>query len=106
MGLHRSDSVVCRSVAVAVFVLVAFRVGAGLAATEEGARSLQLDITIGGDRIGRLGEFLQLPNGDIAAHRSELVEAGIKVSGSGAPNELIMLKEALGDRFKYDEPAQ
>jgi outer membrane usher protein len=106
MGQHRRHSHVCRSIAVAAFALVALWPGAGSAATEEGARPLQLDITIGGDRIGLLGSFLQLPNGNIAAHRSELVEAGVKVPGSGPPDELIVLNELLGDRFKYDEPSQ
>jgi outer membrane usher protein len=50
--------------------------------------------------------FLQLPNGNIAAHRSELIEAGIKVPASGPADELIVLNELLGDRFKYDEPSQ
>jgi outer membrane usher protein len=106
MGPHRRHSQVCRSIAVVVFALVALSADAGLAATEDGARPLQLDISIGGDKIGLLGAFLQLPDGNIAAHRSELVEAGIKVPGSGPADELIVLKEVLGDRFKYDEPAQ
>jgi outer membrane usher protein len=106
MGPHRRHSHVCRSLAAAVFALVALHAGAGSAATEEGARPLQLEILIGGEKIGLLGSFLQLPDGNIAAHRSELVEAGVKVSGTGPPEELIVLKELLGDRFKYDEPSQ
>jgi outer membrane usher protein len=86
--------------------MIALRPGAVSAATEEGARPLQLDISIGGDKIGQLGSFLALPDGRIAAHRSELTEAGVKVPGSGAPDELIVLNELLGDRYKYDEPSQ
>jgi outer membrane usher protein len=106
MGRRRRHSHICRSLAVAVFAVIALRTGAASAATEDGARPLQLDITIGGEKTGLLGSFLQLTDGSIAAHRSELVEAGVKVPGSGPPEELIVLNELLGDRFKYDEPAQ
>jgi outer membrane usher protein len=106
MCSRRRHSHVCRSLAVAAFAIIALRSTAGATATEEGARPLQLDISIGGDRIGQLGSFLQLADGSIAAHRSELVEAGVKVPGPGQPDELIVLNELLGDRFKYDEPTQ
>jgi len=106
MYARRRHRHVCRSLAVAAFAMTALRPGAGSAATEEGARPLQLDISIGGDKIGQLGSFLALPDGRIAAHRSELTEAGVKVPGSGAPDELIVLNELLGDRYKYDEPSQ
>jgi outer membrane usher protein len=106
MRSHRRHDNLCRSLAVAVFAMIALRAGAGSAATEEGARALQLDISIGGDKIGQIGSFLQLADGSIAAHRSELVEAGVKVPGSGQPDELIVLNELLGDRFRYDEPSQ
>jgi outer membrane usher protein len=106
MEPSRRHSYVCRSLAVAVFALLALRPGVGSATTEEGARPLQLEITIGGDKIGQIGSFLQLADGNIAAHRSELVGAGVKVPGSGQPDELIVLNELLGDRFQYDEPSQ
>jgi outer membrane usher protein len=102
----RRHRYVRRSFAVAVFALIALLAGPGWAATEEGSQPLQLDITIGGDKVGLLGSFLLLPDGNIAAHRSELVEAGVKIPGSGPSDELIVLKELLGDRFKYDEPSQ
>ncbi len=85
--------------------MIALRAGAALATTE-GARPLQLEITINGDKTGVLGSFLQLADGTIAARRSELVEVGVKVPGSGQPDELVVLNELLGDKFKYDEPTQ
>jgi hypothetical protein len=106
MYARRRHSHVCRALAVAAFAMMALRPGAGSAATEEGARPLQLDISIGGDKVGQVGSFLQLADGSIGAHRSELIEAGVKVPGSGPPDELIVLNELLGDRFKYDEPSQ
>jgi outer membrane usher protein len=106
MYARRRHSHACRSLAVVAFAMIALRPGAGSAATEEGARPLQLDISIGGDKVGQVGSFLQLADGSIAAHRSELIEAGVKVPGSGPPDELIVLNELLGDRFKYDEPSQ
>jgi outer membrane usher protein len=94
-----------KSLAVAVFAVIALRASAGLATTE-GARPLQLEIVINGDKSGLLGSFLQLPDGNIAARRSELVEAGVKVPGSGQPDDVVVLNDLLGDRFKYDEPTQ
>jgi outer membrane usher protein len=94
-----------KSLAVVVFAMVGLWGGVGSAATE-GGRPLQLDILINGDKTGLLGSFLQLPNGNIAARRSELVEAGVKVPGSGQPDDLVVLEELLGEKFKYDEPGQ
>jgi len=101
----RRPRYVSKSLAVAVFATVALRAGAG-SATTEGARPLQLEIQINGDKTGLLGSFLQLPDGNIAARRSELVEAGIKVPGSGQPEDVVVLNELLRDKFKYDEPTQ
>jgi outer membrane usher protein len=80
--------------------------GQAAAASLEGAQPLQLDILINGDKTGLLGSFLQLTNGDIAARRAELIEAGVKVPGTGDPAEVVVLNELLGDKFKYDEPSQ
>src|SRR5258707_15873894 len=91
--------------AVAIFAMMGLWAGVASAATE-GARPLQLDILINGDKTGLLGSFLQLPNGNIASRRSELIEAGVKVPGSGQPEDVIVLDELLGDKFKYDEPSQ
>jgi outer membrane usher protein len=94
-----------KSLAVAIFAVSGLWAGVGSAATE-GGRPLQLDILINGDKTGLLGSFLQLPNGNIAARRSELVEAGVKVPGSGQPEDIVVLDELLGEKFKYDEPGQ
>jgi outer membrane usher protein len=80
--------------------------GRGALAEPEGAQPLQLDILINGDKTGLLGSFLLLPNGNIASRRSELIEAGVKVPGSGDPAEIVVLSDLLGDKFKYDEPSQ
>jgi outer membrane usher protein len=96
---------VCNFLAVAVFAMIGLWAGVA-SATTEGARPLQLDILINGDKVGLLGSFLQLPDGRIAARRSELIEAGVKIPGAGQSDELIVLNELLGDKFKYDEPTQ
>src|SRR5258708_16087581 len=94
-----------RALALVAFAVIAQRASAGPALTE-GARPLQLEILINGDKTGLLGSFEQLPDGTITARRSELIEAGVKVPGAGRPEEVIVLNTLLGDKFKYDEPAQ
>jgi outer membrane usher protein len=94
-----------KSLAIAIFAMFALRAGAGLATTD-GARPLQLEILINGDKSGLLGSFLLLADGNLAARRSELIEAGVKVPGAGQPDDVIVLNELLGDKFKYDEPTQ
>jgi outer membrane usher protein len=79
--------------------------GAVSAATDA-SRPLQLEISINGEKTGLLGSFLQLPDGRIAARRSELVEIGVKVPGPGDPDEVVTLDELVGGKFKYDEPTQ
>ncbi len=91
--------------AIAVAAAIALWIGAAAAAIE-GAQPLQLDILINGNKTGLLGSFLLLPDGKIAARRSELTEAGIKVPGTGPPDEVVVLNDLLGDKFKYDEPSQ
>jgi outer membrane usher protein len=98
-------SYVRNSLAGAVFATVGLWAGIASAATE-GGRPLQLEVLINGDKTGLLGSFLQLPDGSLAARRSELIEAGVKIPGSGHPDDLVALSELLGEKFKYDEPAQ
>jgi outer membrane usher protein len=105
MQAHRRHSHVRTALVVVAFVMCAARSEAGPVATE-GARPLQLEILINGDKAGLLGSFLQLPDGNIAARRSELIEAGVKVPGNGQPDDVVVLNELLADKFKYDEPAQ
>src|SRR6266851_3719644 len=105
MEPHRRHRHVCTALAVVVFAMFALRAGAGSIATE-GARPLQLEILINGDKTGLLGSFLQLPDGNIGARRSELVEAGVKVPGSGQGDDVVMLNELLAGKFKYDEATQ
>jgi outer membrane usher protein len=72
----------------------------------ESGRPLQLEILINGNKTGLLASFLQLPDGRLTAHRAELVDAGVKVPGSGLPDDVVVLGDLLDDKFKYDEPAQ
>src|SRR5712675_8470 len=102
MQTRPRPSCVRKSLAAAALAMAGLWVGAA-SATTEGARPLQLDILINGDKVGLLGSFLQLPDGRIAARRSELIEAGVKIPGAGQSDELIVLNELLGDKFKYDE---
>jgi outer membrane usher protein len=105
MEPRRRPSHVRKSLALAIFAMIVLRAGAGFSATE-GARPLQLEILINGDKTGLLGSFLLLADGNIAARRSELVEAGVKVPGSGKLDDVIVLNELLAGKFKYDEPTQ
>jgi outer membrane usher protein len=77
-----------------------------LSAAVEAERSLQLEILINGDKSGLIGTFVQRPDGTVAARRSELAESGVKVPGTGQPDEIIVVNEWLGNKFHYDEPAQ
>ena len=105
METRPRPSYVHNSLAIAVFAMVGLWAGIAAAATE-GGQPLQLDILINGDKTGLLGSFLQLPDGNIAARRSELIEAGVKIPGAGQPDDIVVLKDLLGDKFKYDEPSQ
>jgi outer membrane usher protein len=105
METRPRPSYVRNSLAITVFAMVGLWAGIAAAATE-GGQPLQLDILINGDKTGLLGSFLQLPDGTIAARRAELTEAGVKIPGAGQPDDLVVLKELLGDTFKYDEPSQ
>src|SRR3979490_2422375 len=105
MQTRPRPSCVRKSLAAAALAMAGLWAAAAWATTE-GARPLQLDILINGDKVGLLGSFLQLPDGRIAARRSELIEAGVKIPGAGQSDELIVLNELLGDKFKYDEPTQ
>ena len=105
METRPRHSYVRNSFAAAAFAM--FGLGAGFAAAAtEGGQPLQLDILINGDKTGLIGSFLQLPDGNIAARRSELIEAGVKIPGAGQPDDIVVLKDLLGDKFKYDEPSQ
>src|SRR3984957_15778077 len=105
METRPRSSYVRNSLAIVVFAMVGLWAGVASAATE-GAQPLQLDILINGDKTGLLGSFLQLPDGNIAARPSELVEAGVKIPGVGRPDDIVGLKDWVGDKFKYDEPSQ
>ena len=105
METRPRPSYVRKSLAIAVLAMLGLWAGTAAAATE-GGQPLQLDILINGDKTGLLGSFVQLPNGNIAARRSELVEAGVKAPGPGQPDDLVVLNDLLGDKFKYDEASQ
>jgi outer membrane usher protein len=106
MRARQRHNYVCRLLAAAA-VAFALLSGAALAAAVEGAEPLQLDVLINGGKTGLLGSFLKLPNGNIAARRSELLDLGIKVPGAGAPNDIVVLNDLIGgDKFNYDEPSQ
>ncbi len=75
-------------------------------AAADATRPLQLEISINGEKTGLLGSFLQLPDGRLAARRSELVEIGVKVPGPGEADDVVALDELVGGKFKYDEPTQ
>jgi outer membrane usher protein len=89
-----------------VTVATALLANTARAAIGDGARPLQLEVLINGETTGLLASFLLLPDGRIAARRSELVESGLKVPGTGAPDDLVVLGDIVPGHFKYDEPTQ
>lgn len=83
-------------------------VGSGVAGADAASQpaALQLEVLIDGYKINLVAGFSRLPNGAIASARSELTEIGIKVPGSGKPDEQIALSSISGVTYKFDELAQ
>lgn len=69
-------------------------------------RSLQLEVFINGEKTHLVGSFSQLPDGRLGARRSELEGIGVKVPGSGAADQLIVLETIAGITYRYDERTQ
>src|SRR5580700_7582708 len=95
----------CACLALGLVVVTAFFDRAHAVDTG-GARPLQLEVLINGEKTGLLAAFLQLSDGRLASRRSELVESGLKVPGAGAPEEVVVLDELIPGKFTYDEPSQ
>ncbi len=64
---------------------------------------LQVEVLIDGYKINLVAGFVKLADGGLAAARSELAEIGIKVPGSGKPEEQIALSSIVGLTYKFDE---
>jgi outer membrane usher protein len=67
---------------------------------------LQLDVQINGYPLKLIAAFTQLPDGRMAATRSELTDIGVVVPGEGAVEELITLDKVPGLKYVYDEATQ
>ena len=76
------------------------------AAPEQAAIPLQLEIFINQAPAKVIGAFRRLPDGRIAAARSELEESGVHPPGAGAPGQIIVLDDIAGLTYRYDEPGQ
>jgi outer membrane usher protein len=73
---------------------------------EEEARRLELEVYINDAPANLIGSFTQLADRRMAVRRAELTEIGLKVPGSGADDELIIIDDLTGVAYRYDEPAQ
>lgn len=69
------------------------------------ATPLQLEVLINGQPAQILAAFFQLPDSQIAAKRSELIEIGIKTT-DGPPGDIIPLSEIGGIKYTYNIPRQ
>src|SRR5436853_2942461 len=98
MGPHRPHGRLRKLGPAAAFAMAALWSALAFAAGEM-ERQLQLEILINGERSGLIGTFVQRSDGTIAARRSELIEAGVKVPGSGQPDETVVLNALLGAKF-------
>jgi len=67
---------------------------------------LQLDVLMNGYPLKLIAAFTQLPDGRMAATRSELTDIGVVVPGQGASEELITLDEVPGLNYVYNESTQ
>jgi outer membrane usher protein len=76
----------------------------GLTAVLE-SRDLQLEVMINDTAANLIGSFTNLPDGRMAARRTELEDIGIKVPAS-APEDPIIIDDLAGVTYRYDEAGQ
>ena len=65
--------------------------------------SLQLDVSINGYQINMVAGFEHAADGGLSSTRSELREIGIKVPGTGADTEVILLSAIPGLTYSFNE---
>jgi outer membrane usher protein len=75
------------------------------AAEVSGPTRLQLEVSINGQPTQQIGEFFQLPDGELAATPGELTALGIKVP-DGSMDDVLRLSDIPGLRYSYDATGQ
>src|SRR5262245_18240157 len=73
---------------------------------DAGSRQFQLDVFIYCTPTKTIGTFTRLADGRFAATRGQLGELGVKSSGSGIADELVVIDVMPGASYRYDEPHQ
>jgi outer membrane usher protein len=67
---------------------------------------LQLEVLINGYKVDLVAGFSRLPNGNLAATRSELAAVGLKTPGKGPDNEVVPLLSIPSLKYQFDELGQ
>ena len=99
MGQSKRQQGWWRRTSAGLAVLIAFLLASPMARadTADSAQvQLQLEVLVNGYPLNLVAAFVQMPDGKIASPRSELVELGVAVPGSGAPEEIIVLDTLPG----------
>lgn len=76
------------------------------AVAADATRALQLEVFINDVPSRKIGSFVDLGHGRLAARAEELVELGIKIEGRSPGQALIALDELPGVSYRFNEPAQ
>src|SRR6185295_71159 len=71
-----------------------------------GAIPLQLEVIIEGKATDRITSFVLIQDGRLMARRSDLAGLGLPVSWDGMPEDLIVLNDNPGLKYRYDEEQQ
>lgn len=98
----RADATMLALLWVMALVLLA-RTGAVAA---EATRALQLEVFINNTPTQKIGAFVDLGQGRLAAAAQELAELGVKIEGPFSGQTLVALDELPGLSYRFDEPAQ
>jgi len=67
--------------------------------------ALQLEVLIDGYKINLVAGFSRLAEGGLSSARSELTEIGIKVPGTGKPDDQVALASIPGVSYTFNEAA-
>jgi outer membrane usher protein FimD/PapC len=71
-----------------------------------GAIPLQLEVIIEGKATDRITSFVLIQDGRLMARRSDLAGLGLPVPRDGMPDDLIVLNDIPGLKYRYDEEQQ
>jgi outer membrane usher protein len=71
-----------------------------------GSVALHLEVSIDGKTAGGIAGFELMPDGRLAAGRSDLLALGIKLPEAGTPADIVILSDIAGVKYRYDEEEQ